>query len=238
MSCDYYVTGSNGRLGTELQARMSDRDVYWATRQDADITDRLAVQESIQCHAPRMVIHLAAWTDVARAESHKEEVFQTNVMGTSHVARACRRMDIPLVFVSTDYVFGFTNRSPYSPMSSHDPVNYYGLSKSVAEDVVQSKLSKYLIVRTSFKPSRFPHSGACHDMYTSADYVDVIAEKFVEMLDNFPGYGVYHLGTERKSLLDLVRRRNPDIASISRKDVSTPLPEDTSFHPTNLFSPI
>lgn len=216
------ATGGNGLLCTELKKYM---DALWLTKQDLDITNDEQVWEVVMRERPRIILHTAAWTDVAGAESNRAECWNTNVHGTSNLVRAAKFVGAKLVYISTDYVFD-GEQGGYKPTDTPNPVNYYALTKLVGEGAVYPYKNS-LIIRTSFKPSTYLHPGACTDMWTSADYVDVIAAMMPNLITSW--YGVHHLGTSRKSVYDLVRQRNPDVRPITRADVATPLPKDVSF---------
>jgi len=216
------VTGSNGLLGTELKKHLND--AMWTTRQDFDITKGLETWDFLYDKYPEAILHLAAYTDVAGAEKDKEACWITNVIGTRNVAEAAYAYNIKMIYISTDYVFS-GEKGNYTPLDIPDPCNYYGLTKLIGEQIV--KTFGGLIIRTSFKPSIFPHEYACTDMFTSADYVDVIAPMIAESLNL---HGICHIGTERKSIYDLIKKRNVTVKPTLRENIkSVKLPYDTSF---------
>ena len=168
---------------------------------------------------------LAEYTDVAQAEIDRQAAWDLNVVGTQNFARASKFLGAKLVYLSTDYVFDGVSGS-YEPWDAPNPFNYYGVTKLAGECVARSAIAS-LIIRTSFQPSVFPHSRVVDDLWTSADYVDVIAKKLVDIL---PYTGIYHLGTGRKLLKDLIHQRNPDVETIRREDIKdVRLPWDVSF---------
>ena len=216
------VTGGYGQLGTELQKHLEGT---YFSHDDLDVLDPKAVYEKFMLTGASRILHLAAYTDVGKAEVEKQEAWNLNVVGTQNVVRAAKFVGAKVVYLSTDYVFDGA-RGAYEPWDAPNPVNYYGLMKLMEEAVVRGMVSS-LIVRTSFKAPTFPHPKVVEDLWTSADYVDVIAPMLVDIL-HFTG--IHHLGTERKRLVDLVRQRNPDVGTIQRSDVkSVQLPRDVSF---------
>jgi len=216
------VTGGQGRLGKELQKHLN---ATYTDRDSFDILNPEQVYEVLLDARPNVILHLAAWTDVAGAETHRKEAWTANVLGTQNVVRAAKFVGAKVVYLSSDYVFD-GEAGGYEPWDAPNPVNYYGLTKLAGESVVRSMFAS-LIVRTSFKPSEFPHPKVVGNLWTSADYVDVIAPMLVGILDHT---GIHHLGTGRKLLVDLIRQRNPDVGTISREDIkSVKLPHDASF---------
>ena len=225
------ATGSNGLLGKELQQCWDpDFPVLWSTRTDMDIADPASVWSFLMEARPRTILHLAAWTDVAGAETNRTACWKVNVEGTRNLVQAAKFIGSRIIYVSTDYVFD-GERGSYEPTDAPNPLNYYALTKLMGEGLV-STASSSLIVRTSFKKRVFEHPAACVDMWTSADYVDVIAPLLRDVV--LGGYtGIYHLGTGRKSVLELARKRSPDVNGICRSDIkSVALPGDVSFGKT------
>ncbi|HZJ09603.1 MAG TPA: sugar nucleotide-binding protein, partial [Trueperaceae bacterium] len=135
-----------------------------------------------------------------------------------------------LVHISTDYVF-WGDRGHYAEDDVLGPVrNYYALTKLVAEEAARAARA-HLVIRTSFRPRRWEHPVAFADLYTSQDYVDVIAPEIAAAVlrcDDVP-YTTLHIATERKSVLDLARRRAPDVGVGQRVDAAVALPEDVSL---------
>jgi len=222
------IIGGTGTLGKEITALLPD--VIAPTRQELDITQPETIARTLDRHAPHVVVHMAAYTDVANAEQNREDCWRINVMGTRNLVAALLERRIPLIYISTDYVF-YGDRGRYT---EDDPVgmvrNYYALSKLVAEELVHV-LSLYVIIRTSFRPRTWPFSTAATDLYTSQDYVDVIAPDIAMVITSHAQipYHVLHIATERKSTYELAVRRKPDVIPISRTELRVELPEDISL---------
>ncbi|HEX2865073.1 MAG TPA: sugar nucleotide-binding protein, partial [Deinococcales bacterium] len=124
-------------------------------------------------------------------------------------------------------------RGNYREDDPPNPVNYYSLTKLVAEEAALAR-GNALVLRTSFKPSRWPHPVAFTDQYTSADFVDVIAPLLAEAIAAFAAGrlepGLLHVATERKSVFELARRRNPGVRPGSRADANVTIPPDVSLN--------
>jgi len=99
---------------------------------------------------PRTIVHTAAYTNVDGAERDWRKAMQINFCGTANIVRICDNNNIDLLFVSTDYVFNGDKNSPYLEDDEPAPLNVYGWSKLAAEYSIQSILTDYYIVRTSF----------------------------------------------------------------------------------------
>lgn len=223
-----WLTGGSGRLGSELRTLLPG--LLAPSRQECDVTDRERVLAFALAQRPRVIVHAAAYTDVAGAERERERCWAANVAGTRHVAEAARALKAKLLHVSTDYVF-YGDRGGYREDDPPGPVrNYYALSKLVAEEVARTAPS-HLILRTSFRPRAWPYPTAYADLYTSQDYVDVIAPDVALLIarcEQVP-FGTLHVATERKSVLELARRRAPDVRAASKEAAPVNLPDDVSL---------
>ncbi len=222
------LTGGTGRLGTELRPLLPG--VVAPSETAMDITDPAAVAAALDEHRPAMLIHAAAYTDVAAAETNRALCWRVNVDGTRHLVTEALARGIFFVHISTDYVFagttgGYREGDPVGPVC-----NYYALTKLVAEAVVRV-LGEHLVIRTSFRPRRWPHPVAFTDVLTSQDYVDVIAPMIAQVIRHarqIP-HTTLHVATERKSAYDLARRRNPDVRPSSKRTAAVRLPDDISL---------
>jgi dTDP-4-dehydrorhamnose reductase len=226
------LTGGSGRLGTELRAELPALgiEVFAPARAELDVTRSETISKALERYNPDVVVHAAAYTDVSGAETEREACWETNVEGTSNVVRTLAGRQAKLIHISTDYVFwgdvgGYTEEDAPGPVR-----NYYALSKLVAEGVVQVRPDT-LVIRTSFRPREWPYTVAFEDVYTSQDYVDVIAPEValaVCYASSIP-YEILHIATEHKSVYELARRRKPDVQPGSRRESKVNLPEDISL---------
>jgi dTDP-4-dehydrorhamnose reductase len=226
------LTGGSGRLGTELRAELPSLgvEVFAPSRAELDVTRFETVSEILESYEPGAVVHAAAYTNVSGAETEREACWASNVEGTRNVVRALAGSGTKLIHISTDYVF-WGDAGGYTEEDTPGPVrNYYALSKLAAEEVARVG-SGTLVIRTSFRPREWPYPVAFEDVYTSQDYVDIIAPEIALAVRHAHSisYPVLHVATERKSVYELARRRSPDVRSGSRKDSKVGLPEDISL---------
>ena len=117
---------------------------------EADITDPERVKDIFAETVPDVVVHTAAWTDVDGCEKDPEKAEAVNVGGTANIVNAAASAGVPIIFISTDYVFNGDQAEPYTENDMPDPLSVYGRTKYEAEEAVRSGLSDYLIVRTSW----------------------------------------------------------------------------------------
>ena len=141
------VFGKTGQVATELQ-RLGD--VVALGRDQADISDAAACANAIRTHTPRAVINAAAYTAVDKAE--EEEALATLINGDAPtaMARACAELGIPLIHISTDYVFEGTGDTPWQPNDPTAPQNAYGRSKLAGEIGIRNSGTVHAILRTSW----------------------------------------------------------------------------------------
>ena len=223
-----FLTGGEGRLGTELRALLPE--VIAPTLAEMDILKADDLAAALDAARPDVLVHAAAYTDVGRAESDRAACWAVNVEGTRNVVREAMRRELFLVHISTDYVFAGTTGG-YAEDDPPGPVrNYYSLTKLVAESLARM-VRRHLVIRTSFRPREWPYPTAFTDVYTSQDYVDVIAPEIamaIRRCERIP-FDTVHVATERKSAFDLARRRRPDVQPGSKAQVAVDLPDDISM---------
>ncbi len=146
------VTGAKGQLGTDVMDELAGRGIegIGVDIDEMDITDGEAVMKVIGDAGADAVIHCAAYTAVDAAEDNEELCRAVNAGGTENVAKACASLDIPMMYISTDYVFDGEGIRPWEPDDERHPINVYGQTKYEGELAVERLLSKYFIVRISW----------------------------------------------------------------------------------------
>lgn len=146
------VTGAKGMLGHDLCPTLEDAgfEVIETDVDNLDITNFSQVEEVLTTEKPDAVVHCAAYTNVNKAEEDTETAMKINATGTENLAKTCAKTDIPIVYISTDYVFDGTKKEAYLPYDKTNPVNAYGLTKLKGEEAVQKHCTKFYIARTSW----------------------------------------------------------------------------------------
>ncbi len=163
------ITGSSGLYGSKLVevAKARNIEVYPSDIQNLsvqenfvklDISDKESVDELFNKTKPHFVVHAAALTDVDKCELNKELAWKTNVEGTKNIVDACKNNDAFLIYISTDYVFS-GSEGRYKEDDSSDPINYYGLTKTKAEEHVKNAFDSYCIARPSVIYGSTPAAG-------------------------------------------------------------------------------
>ena len=153
MSERILVTGVNGQVGGAIMALKDDYpfELIPISRADWDMAkEPEKAAELIEQHQPAIVINPAAYTNVDGAEDDQETAFAVNTSAVAKLAKACEKADIPLLHVSTDYVFDGTKEAPYTEDDPINPINVYGKSKAEGERRVREILNAHIILRTSW----------------------------------------------------------------------------------------
>ena len=207
------VTGVKGQLGYDVVNELNKRghEPIGVDIEELDITDKIAVVQTMNNIKPDAVIHCAAWTAVDDAEDADkyDKVMAVNVDGTSYIAKCCRELDIPMVYISTDYVFDGEGTKPWKTDDRRNPLNVYGESKCRGEIYVEA-LEKFFIVRIAWVFGINGHNfintmlnlGLNHseltvvnDQIGTPTYTYDLARLLVDMVET-EKYGIYHATNE------------------------------------------
>ncbi len=203
------ILGAQGQLGRALStAFLADTVLAW-DQAELDITDTSAVPARIAAAAPAVVVNAAAYTDVEGAEEAPAVAEAVNGQAVGLLARACRARDIPLLHVSTDYVFRGDQEEGYSEDAiPESPQSQYGISKLLGERLLQKFTEKFWLVRTSwlFGPNgknfvdtmlRLGAERAAvrvvADQHGCPTYTRDLAEAIAALVHERAPFGVYHL---------------------------------------------
>ena len=256
------IIGSRGQLGTDLVTAFSDCQTTAYTSDDLDIRDEALVQQQVAFTAPDLVINSAAFTRVDECEREQERAFAVNALGPRNLALACKRWDIPLLHISTNYVFDGRKNSPYIEDDATGPVNSYGITKLAGEQFIRYIWNKHFIVRVSglfgLTPSRMkgtnfveamlrlgskgtPLRIVCDESLSPTYTLD--AAGIIRRLAKTDQYGTYHLSnTGGCTWLEFAREifRQADMTvsleSVTAKEYGAPAkrPPNSVFECRNL----
>jgi len=214
------VIGAAGQLGKCLTDKLRAQKIPHTLldRQQADINDTVVLEkiiiEATEQNKVTALINAAAYTNVDKAETEPMLAQRVNVDGPTALAKLCSRFDIPLIHVSTDYVFNGEGKSPYTETDTPSPIGIYGKTKLDGEIAVQRHCQKYIILRTAWVFSEYgnnfvktmlrlasEHSSLniVSDQFGCPTYAGDIAASIITILkklhsgssDN-TGYGLYH----------------------------------------------
>ena len=206
------VTGAKGQLGNDLLNEMAKRGMesVGVDVDEMDITDAKAVERVLGASGADAVIHCAAYTAVDAAEDNAELCAKINGAGTENVAVVCRSLNIPMMYISTDYVFNGQGERPWEPGDKREPLNVYGETKYQGELAVERWLEKYFIVRIAWvfgsNGKNFINTmlrigkekgkaSVVNDQIGSPTYTFDLARLLVDMIQT-DRYGTYHATNE------------------------------------------
>jgi dTDP-4-dehydrorhamnose reductase len=146
------IAGGQGQLGWELRRQATRFNITAVARDlpEIDITHPQSVARNLEAVTPRIVINAAAYTQVDRAEQDVEEATAVNATGPGCLAEACSRAAIPLIHISTDFVFDGHSRRPYQENDPVGPGGVYAQSKVAGETAVRGKAAAHIIIRTAW----------------------------------------------------------------------------------------
>jgi len=162
------ITGASGLYGSRLAQLALARgiEVYSSDIQSLsvngefvklDISGKTQVDEFFKAIKPDVVVHAATLTDVDKCETNKELAWKVNVEGTKNIVEAAHDAGSFLIYISTDYVFS-GEKGLYKETDKPDPINYYGVTKLKAEEIVQTQ-AEYFIARPSVIYGSTPAAG-------------------------------------------------------------------------------
>lgn len=208
----FLVTGVKGQLGHDVMEELALRghEGVGVDVEEMDITDAQAVERVMQGESLDGVIHCAAYTAVDAAEDDPDLCCRVNAEGTENIAKVCRERDLPMMYISTDYVFDGEGGRPWEPEDSCHPLNVYGKSKYLGEEAVRKYLEKYYIVRIAWvfglsgnnfikamlnKAKTTQKVSVVNDQVGSPTYTRDLAVLLVDMMET-DRYGIYHATNE------------------------------------------
>ncbi|AHL76665.1 dTDP-4-dehydrorhamnose reductase [Stutzerimonas stutzeri] len=176
------VCGAGGQVGHELvdRAHAYGLEALGMTRAHLDITAADQIEALVSQLKPAMIINAAAYTHVDNAETHSEQAYAVNRDGAKRLAEAARRASIPLLHISTDYVFSGEARAPYREEDQVSPTGVYGASKLAGEAAIQAVLPEHLILRTSWVYGTHGHNfvKTMLRLAHQRDSLSVVADQF------------------------------------------------------------
>lgn len=227
------VTGVAGQLGHDVMNEIAKRglegigtdiaDTYSGAQDGTpvttmryvqmDLTDEETVEARILFEHPDAVIHCAAWTavDIGEEKENHAKVRSVNFGASKNIAKVCAKLDIPMMYISTDYVFDGQGTEPWKPdCQEYKPLNMYGITKLEGENIVSSSLEKYFVVRIAWVfglngnnfvktmlnvGKKFDKLKVVNDQIGTPTYTYDLARLLVDMIQS-DKYGYYHATNE------------------------------------------
>jgi dTDP-4-dehydrorhamnose reductase len=211
------VTGSNGQLGKELQ-QLADacpqfRFVF-ASREDLKLHHFPLVENFFIATKPQYCINCAAYTAVDKAENEKDLAMLVNGEAVGNLAAVCKKYHTKLIHISTDYVFDGESEIPYKEEDTTHPMNIYGVSKLLGEQLCKEQNNDAIIIRTSWVYSSYGHNfvktmirlmkerqelNVVSDQIGSPTYAADLAKAILDIIECGKWKaGIYHYSNEGK----------------------------------------
>ena len=146
------VIGASGQLARAVARRgaVLDHPIVCLGRPEADLVDPASLQNALDALTPVAVVNAAAYTAVDKAEEEPEAAFAANAAGPEALATLCHERRLPLIHVSTDYVFDGAKRRPYTETDAIAPLGVYGVGKAQGEAAIRRVCPRHVILRTSW----------------------------------------------------------------------------------------
>ncbi len=211
------VTGSNGQLGKELQQLSDDYPQYrfvFASREDLKLHHYGLVENFFIATKPQYCINCAAYTAVDKAESEQDMAMLVNGEAVGHLAAICKKYQTKFIHISTDYVFDGESETPYKEDDVTGPINTYGKSKLLGEQLCMKEDDDAIIIRTAWVYSSFGHNfvktmmrlmnernelNVVADQIGSPTYAADLAKAILDIISSGKwASGIYHYSNEGK----------------------------------------
>jgi dTDP-4-dehydrorhamnose reductase len=200
------IAGAGGQLGRSLQAVLRDHEITALAHAQLDIVNLDEVRAAIAAHRPEIVINASAYNQVDGAEADPDGAYHLNARGPRNLALATAERGLPLLHVSTDYVFDGSASRPYHEYDQTNPLSVYGRSKLAGEKAVAALNPRHYIARTAWlyheRGRNFPLTMLAQrekaevkvvsDQFGSPTYAPHLAAAIARLIET-GAYGIYHL---------------------------------------------
>jgi dTDP-4-dehydrorhamnose reductase len=200
------IAGASGQLGSCLRKSLRLHDLIPLNHREFDITNLNEIHEVLGRDRPDLLINAAAFNDVDGAESRRSDAYAVNACGPRNLAFEAAELEIPIVHVSTDYVFDGKLRRPYHEHDETNPLSLYGASKLAGERAVATLNPRHYIVRTAWlywesgkgflttmcSNAMKPELRVANDHFGSPTYVPHLSDAIAHLIET-NAFGTYHL---------------------------------------------
>jgi dTDP-4-dehydrorhamnose reductase len=209
------VLGAKGQLGTDLISQFADTNTECVglSHEDLDVTEANRVNDVLASHKPDVVINTTAFHLVDLCEDEPEKTLLVNAGGARNVGIACRDLGAKCVYLSSDYVFGGEQNTPYTEADTPNPLSVYGVGKYSSELMTRATLERHFIVRSTglygMSPAQTGKGGnfvetvlrfvsndkpmnVVSDQYMTPTATTDLAAKIIELIGT-DHFGLYHM---------------------------------------------
>jgi dTDP-4-dehydrorhamnose reductase len=205
----------DGKLATELQ-KQTGWDYISRKKDGFDLLRSKFYNDHYYIHLSDYdtIINCIGYTKTY--ENERKLNWDTNYVGVIRLVNFCNTYHKKLIHFSTDYVYANSLTRAEEDLPVHFR-SWYSYTKLLADAYVQAVSNDYLLIRTTFKPRPFPWKTAWTNIRTNSDYVDVIADLIIKLIEK-DAKGVYNVGTEPKTYYDLAKQTVPDCVPSCSKE--------------------
>ena len=255
-----WLIGNKGMLGNDVEELLKEQWFsYWSSDKEVDITDYKALEKFGKDKKIEWVINCSGYTQVDQAEKEKGESFRINQDGVRNIALFCKKRQISLIHISTDYVFDGKKdmNEYYSEEDTPSPLGVYGQSKLAGEEEIKKLLNTYFIIRTAWLYGKngfnFVNTmlrlfkerdliKVVDDQYGSPTYTKDLAELILKIIKNESNqYGIYHFTNEGVTtwykFAKEIYRQAKKVGSIEMNREVRIIPIKTEEYPTAVVRP-
>lgn len=253
------ISGRNGQVAQALQQALDGLgQLHVLGRDQLDLTHPERIAEQVRAIGPDLIINAAAHTAVDRAESEPELAFAINATAPGVFAEEARRLGIPLIHYSTDYVFDGSKSAPYTEDDATNPLGVYGQSKLAGEQAIAAVGGQHLILRTSWVYSTHgrnflltmqrllqekPELRVVADQIGAPTWAATIADSTRQLIQHWQagkagGWGIYHLTAQGETSWFGFAQAIGEQLKTQGKPCANLLPIPSSEYPTPARRPL
>ena len=221
------VTGGSGRFGREIQKYKSRHKIFFPKSSELDILNIKKIKNYLSKKKPKILIHLAGLSRPMNVHNTNiAKSIDLNIIGTANVTKICEKLNIKLIYVSTNYVYQGT-KGNYKETDPLLPVNSYAWSKLGGEASVQLYKNS-LILRICMTEKPFVHKKAFANVKTSFIFHEDVVKILFKLLNE---KGIINLGGKSEYIFNFARKFNPNVKKIYlKKNINNIMPFDSTIN--------
>ena len=235
-----FLTGKNGQLGYQLEHDLKkNHEVISTDRNTLDLLNLQLIEDAVLKVKPDLIINAAAYTNVDKAEKEKDLAYQVNALAPKSFAKVAKELDIPMIHISTDYIFDGSKKEAYLEDDIANPLSIYGETKWQGEEFLRSN-PKHFILRTSWVFSHHGHNflktifklaqeknslNVVDDQWGSPTSVEILKKAIQAIIQDIEDknklnvYGTYHVTSDGETNWYLYARKILDILEFLKVEV-------------------
>lgn len=208
-------TGGSGIFGSTFSKKYNTKNFFYPSKKKMNIENYSSVINFLNKIKPKAVIHAAAVSrPMETHDKNPEKSIKVNIIGTSNITIACKKLKIKIIYISTNYVYPYKKRNS-KEVDPVKPINKYGFSKLGGECAVQM-YSNSLILRVNMSEKPFVHKKAYADVITNYMYHDEVVRLFPKLINMT---GIINIGGKKQSVYHFAKLSKPKVKKIFAKNI-------------------